>query len=527
MNITGNNAWIGAGGGQPVTTARPNSGERFEKAKIETIPPPGPEPGGNAEKANAKEATSNEPIAQEKKQDLSQEAKTQHSTIIPMTANSAHIAAFAAPMVMAPLPAPVATDAPPIASAKVEAFTNQPPLAEQNDLPVVGEPLADQLLQKLPSKVDPLGLPSKEIQNPAAKEEIGSLAVGGPKVDPLRDTEDLAIKADPDRDLEGLEGFAGSNDSEVFVVPDPDRDIEGLTFKADPSHDTEGLTFGVEDRDDVGIIPKDDPTHDTEGLGIRPDPSRDTEGLTLKFDPTHDTEGLSVKPDPDRDVEGLEDSIPHDDPASDVFVEDPTHDFFVTDAGNDTPPDPVSDEFTPDPAFDQGSSGRPDGRTGMSAEVGKPEFRTTSAKVDAQGDTEIRGARLERMVSQVVDRIEMLAGARPKNGVTILLEPRELGAISMNIRSTGNQVEAQIQATDAGVRAALMQNRNLLDQSMQARGLSLGSMSVGDHSAHQRQEGTLQHAPRHSANGERTLDLPDSTATRGLRRSGRDVDLWI
>lgn len=142
-------------------------------------------------------------------------------------------------------------------------------------------------------------------------------------------------------------------------------------------------------------------------------------------------------------------------------------------------------------------------------------------------------ARVDRVavVRQVADRIELLAAA-PRDGVTVRLEPRDLGSITMVVKSQGDEVDAHIVASNEGVRAALDGSRVQLREALESRGLNLGTMTVGQEAAHQSSErdAAMHHAPTHrgfsmgNAAGEQIAAPRD---WRAAARSNHGMDLWI
>ncbi len=83
------------------------------------------------------------------------------------------------------------------------------------------------------------------------------------------------------------------------------------------------------------------------------------------------------------------------------------------------------------------------------------------------------------VVRQVADRIETMVVARQSGNVTVRLEPADLGTITMTVKSMGQRIDAEVSASEDSVRAALAANRQDLVQSIESRGLTLNSFSVG------------------------------------------------
>jgi flagellar hook-length control protein FliK len=186
--------------------------------------------------------------------------------------------------------------------------------------------------------------------------------------------------------------------------------------------------------------------------------------------------------------------------------------------------------------------------TSLDVELGRGSNRENAAlKVDAAAiklDTNAIDAKqplarrdLNFVVKQISDRMELLAATKPRNGVTIQLQPAHLGSITMTIKSMGSSVEAEISASNDNVRLALEQNRSLLGQSMEQRGIKLESVSIApqpqmtnsSHREAQQQPQQQQHAnPHHtrqnSFSGTGTAPVHQARQTV---RSVEGVDFWI
>ncbi|MCH8979629.1 MAG: flagellar hook-length control protein FliK [Armatimonadetes bacterium] len=80
---------------------------------------------------------------------------------------------------------------------------------------------------------------------------------------------------------------------------------------------------------------------------------------------------------------------------------------------------------------------------------------------------------------KIIDHVQELAAMRGIGKVTIRLQPDELGSITVTVRSLGTAVQAEVTASNEGVRNALHVQRTDLVQSIESRGLSLNSFTVG------------------------------------------------
>lgn len=125
------------------------------------------------------------------------------------------------------------------------------------------------------------------------------------------------------------------------------------------------------------------------------------------------------------------------------------------------------------------------------------------------------------------DRIEEIA-TRSHKEVRIELKPLDLEPISVSISRDGAEVQASVNTNDDRFRQAFAANQNVLRDSLQQRGLELGSLQfgVGSHdTADRRSEHPQQGRHQHQA-----LNMPQQFAltnspTRHSTSSG--LDLWI
>lgn len=104
-----------------------------------------------------------------------------------------------------------------------------------------------------------------------------------------------------------------------------------------------------------------------------------------------------------------------------------------------------------------------------------PSQASDRIETKAKAELEVDGAKLTR---QVVDRAEAFLALKREGGLTIHLEPRELGQISMSVRIAPDGVHTEIRATNQQVQVSLEANKQQLIQQVEGRGLSLGSLNV-------------------------------------------------
>jgi flagellar hook-length control protein FliK len=120
------------------------------------------------------------------------------------------------------------------------------------------------------------------------------------------------------------------------------------------------------------------------------------------------------------------------------------------------------------------------------AVTGTKAQRAEAATVAKQVSHDIDTAALRQ---QVVDKVQELAAMSGRHSVTIRLSPDDLGTITLAVSSLGENVEAKVTASNDVVRHALIGQRADLVQSIESRGLSLGSFTVGQEAAHHQGEG--------------------------------------
>ena len=141
------------------------------------------------------------------------------------------------------------------------------------------------------------------------------------------------------------------------------------------------------------------------------------------------------------------------------------------------------------------------------------------------------------VVRQVAERIENLVAARPKDGVTIHLEPRDLGTITLVVKGLSSALDVQLAASDERVQKGLDASRPELAQALAPRGIELrelrvayaptpsgGSSMGGDHP----QRGTNpEDRPRPQTPSFVIPSRRTAPSSRPLRASGRGVDLFV
>jgi len=167
-----------------------------------------------------------------------------------------------------------------------------------------------------------------------------------------------------------------------------------------------------------------------------------------------------------------------------------------------------------------------------SADVDRPEAGSDRPEIDRH-----------LVVRQVAERIENMVAARPRDGVTIHLEPRDLGTVTLVVKGLSSALDVQVSASDARVREGLEASRNDLAQALAPRGIELRDVRIVTSSSNGANSGqgskdsgsnpnpNPDGRPRHqSPNSHQTGFTQSSTravrtsGSRGSRRTG-GVDL--
>lgn len=109
---------------------------------------------------------------------------------------------------------------------------------------------------------------------------------------------------------------------------------------------------------------------------------------------------------------------------------------------------------------------------------GESEVPTTTS-VTTTAAKPLAPREVDAVIKQVTERIEFMAAARPRDGVTVHLRPADLGNITLVVKSIGSIVNAEILASNDQVRQALENSRPQLQEAMQQRGMQLQQVTFG------------------------------------------------
>ena len=121
--------------------------------------------------------------------------------------------------------------------------------------------------------------------------------------------------------------------------------------------------------------------------------------------------------------------------------------------------------------------------------ISKATETKSSTRADLAG--ELSPERRQEVLDQTMDRLDRLAIHRPVSQMVIRLLPKELGEITLTIKSVGPRSDATIEATDPRVAHALQADQPRLTQAIEAKGINLTSFSFQS-SEQGRQEATPQ-----------------------------------
>lgn len=329
----------------------------------------------------------------------------------------------------------------------------------------------------------------------------------------------------------GSNGFSGTEEVKIRptgiqkistdILGKPDSDVTGETTKSQglgtkvvglPQGDVSGTT--------VGKLPKE---LGTSLLG-QPKPTSDSAPKDLGR-PVADVEGTSVGSDKKVLFQGTGKPTVDADVSGSTVLKQPSVDTLgkpVTDASKLTGPKPVGQpatnsevkgETTTVESVDKSSVVKTLGvpTTENDSKDSKDVVGTTTNTLVSDGTTDaltpspamepkpIVSPRVDllkpvadKVLDQVSNRIESMAMNRRSGTVTIKLNPNELGSITLTVKSLGNKIDAEVQASHEDVRNVLLINKQALVQSVEGRGMNLSSFNVGAEQSNGQQQAAYQ-----------------------------------
>lgn len=135
----------------------------------------------------------------------------------------------------------------------------------------------------------------------------------------------------------------------------------------------------------------------------------------------------------------------------------------------------------------------------------------------------------QKVLTQVMDKLDALMASRKNGSVVVHLEPRELGSITITVRMRGEKCDIQMHATDPVVREALAADKGQLIQQVQAKGMTLNSFNVGEHSlgswnhSHSNQDPSRQN--RSSGQGGNVVQHRQASSGAAVSWTSKGMDL--
>lgn len=107
-----------------------------------------------------------------------------------------------------------------------------------------------------------------------------------------------------------------------------------------------------------------------------------------------------------------------------------------------------------------------------------PTAKVETTPESIRPEVKAEPAQVKEAVNQFVKRAEQFLLARKDGAITIHLEPRELGSITLTVNNGSDGIRAEIKASNHQVQQQLEANKQNLVQQVESKGLSLGSLNV-------------------------------------------------
>ena len=127
-----------------------------------------------------------------------------------------------------------------------------------------------------------------------------------------------------------------------------------------------------------------------------------------------------------------------------------------------------------------------------------------------------------RIAEQITQHIERMVYDREREAITVRLDPPELGMIELRVQTTGNEVQAWVNAERDLTRQMLQQAQQQLREQLESRGLQLTHFDVGGQS----NSHFAQARPFRTPAAQSVSHTHPSTATDSLNHDGR-WSVWV
>lgn len=181
------------------------------------------------------------------------------------------------------------------------------------------------------------------------------------------------------------------------------------------------------------------------------------------------------------------------------------------------------------------SHGGPGGKTDADSAVqaigqaGPASGQAGGQSAGAQPGQSQNQSQTEDVIREIAQHTEKLALRTASENVTVHLQTDDDTNISMNVKSSRGEVQAQFMTNNEGLRNALHENRTQLAHNLENKGMNLGQVSVGLKNSSSRQD---HPAPRQNQGARAAVAAPTQLnetgkATASFTTPADGVDLWI
>ncbi len=176
-----------------------------------------------------------------------------------------------------------------------------------------------------------------------------------------------------------------------------------------------------------------------------------------------------------------------------------------------------------------GGKAEPDASVQGIAQTGSGGGQAGGQSAGAQSGQNQSQSQTEDVIREIAQHTEKLALRTASGNVTVHLQTEDDTNITMNVKFTRGEVQAQFMTNNEGLRNALHQNRTQLAQGLETKGMNLGQVSVGlkNSSSRQDQPAQRQNQGGRAAVAATTQLKGTGTARASFATSADGVDLWI
>lgn len=140
-----------------------------------------------------------------------------------------------------------------------------------------------------------------------------------------------------------------------------------------------------------------------------------------------------------------------------------------------------------------------------SAPVSEPTVKGVASKPPMKVET------FNSVSKQIIDRMESMVLGKKSGTVTIKLDPIDMGSVTLTIKSFGSKIDTDIKASNDDVRAALNVHKNVLVSTIESRGLTMNSFTIGQEA--NAQAGNHQNGQANHSEAQRNAQLQTGLAS--------------